>query len=200
MGLILKMRFYLIFLTILCSELIFSQTDKLILGNLTYLHEGIYTLFSQIEDNNPKYNSCLFENDGNLLLEYISVYYYDKGGIKKALEDRILLAVQSEKKYVQFQNRLYELILLGAISIFSLETTNAYSSGKQYTSAKFYYLDLKTGAIDKLNTTNIDPIIKQDSILYSSFLDIPQKKREKILYSYVLKFNMRNPLYIKEYE
>ncbi len=59
-----------------------------------------------------------------------------------------------------------------------------------------YFFDIKTGIVEKLNPTNINKIIMRDNLLYSNYSTISNSKKKKTLYSYILKFNKNNPIYV----
>ena len=58
------------------------------------------------------------------------------------------------------------------------------------------YVDLKTGKTNLLKPQNITEIFFHDPELYNEFNRLSESKQRKLIYSYVLKFNKRNPLYI----
>lgn len=175
---------------------LFSQESNSIFDNQIKLKEGVYTTLSEIIENNPKYHDCLFETKVDFWFGKMSIYYTDKFGAKHEFKDTILLVVEDGKRYVKYKNGFYKLILTGAISTFFIETS-VYSAGYEDKQAKLYFWDVKTGKTDKLNHTNIDEIIRRDSTVYSSYSAISDSKKAKTLYSYVLKYNLRNPIYIK---
>jgi hypothetical protein len=111
---------------------------------------------------------------------------------------------------VRYKNQIYKLILTGAISTFFIEhDRNLYLSNPGYSKYfvfprtdtyekdKLYFFDLKTGKIDILNRSKIERIIRRDGMLFASFSNISKSKQKKILYSYILKYNLSHPIYIK---
>jgi hypothetical protein len=98
---------------------------------------------------------------------------------------------------VYYKNQFYKLILKGPVSTFYTETTVTYASGYTDKNDKLYFVDLVTGKIDRLTPDNIDFVIKRDADLYSKFSDLPESQKRKTLYSYILKYNQNNPIFIK---
>jgi hypothetical protein len=192
------MRFLLIYIFLTWSKIILGQNDSLMFDNHIKLKEGVYTSFAEVLENSPKYHDCLFETKVDFWFGKMKIYYYDKLGIKNEFIDTILLVVQDGKRYVKYKNRFCKLILTGAISTFFIESIyNDYSTGNMDTDYKLFFIDLKTGTIDKLNPPNIDNIFKRNNLLYSEYSLLSNTKKKKTLYSFILKFNMQNPIYVK---
>lgn len=193
------MRYFLIIIFLTCSALLYAQRDSVIFDNQIKLKEGIYTSFSEIIANNPKYQNCSFETKGNFLFgKKLLIYYSDRFGNKFKFDDRILLVVHDGIRYVKFKKKFNKLILTGTISTFFIEKTyHDYRTGYTGTEDKLYFVDLKTNMIKRLKPIRIREIFRRDNILYSDYQSISDSKKRKTLYFYVLKYNMRNPIYIE---
>jgi len=195
------MRYISIFVFLTCSILLQSQDEKAKFDNEIELKEGIYTSFNEIIENDPKYYNCTVGVIADFgfggMLKGMIIYYYDELGIKYELQDTILLIIQDGEKYIRFHDSFYKLMLAGAISTFTIERqVHNYSTGYSESYENLFFLDLQTGVIEKLNPINIDKIIKRDNELYFNYSALSNSKKRKTLYSYVLKYNMRNPIYI----
>ena len=193
----MKMRIFLIIIFLTGFRFLFGQENNTIFDNKTNLTEGVYTTLSEILENNPKYHDCLFESKVNVWTGKIFIYYTDQSGARNELKDTILLVVEDGKRYVCYKKGFYKLILTGAISTFIIETIDYKAMGPDEVRAKIYFWDVMTGKMDKLNPYNVDDIIKRDRVIYETYSDISDLKKSKTLYSYILKYNMHNPVFIK---
>jgi hypothetical protein len=85
----------------------------------------------------------------------------------------------------------------GAISTFIVEKTRNQYPGYMEEVQKVFFYDLKTGIIDKLTPNNAENFLMRDNELYTTFSDLNMIQKNKMIYSYILKYNTRNPIYIK---
>jgi hypothetical protein len=189
------MGYRLLFIFLAMSKLVTAQDSSTVFDNKIKLNEGVYTSINEVLENNPKYFNCSFEIKVNAWFGGITIYYFDGLGTKHEFKDTILLVVQDNERYVNYKSRFYKLLLTGAISTFTIKTIYrdiGYSDIQQ----ELYFFDIKSGIIDKLNPTNINKIIMRDNLLYSNYSTISNSKKKKTLYSYILKFNKNNPIYV----
>jgi len=191
------MRHFIIFLFLLLPEFLLSQDDMSLFNNQIVLNEGIYTSLSEVLNNSPKYYDCQFEAKVDFWFGNTSIYYTDKSGTRHELNDTILLVVENGNKYVKYKKGFCKLIKVGAISTFMIDHTIKYSNGYQNTLTTLLFWDIQTGVMDILNVKNMDEILKRDSYIYSIYSGVPDSKKKKTLYSYVLQYNSRNPIYIR---
>lgn len=191
-----QMRLLLILIILSKSLNLFSQGDSIIFNNLIFKN-GIYTSHEEILKNDPKYFNCKLEIEIGWVLGKSTYFYYDQASIKQPFEDPIFAISIDGKLLIKYKDQFCRLILKGPISTFFTEKIYKYSTVYTYTENKLYFLDLTSGTIHLLTPENIDWLFKRDSELYSTYSKVSEKKKKKTLYSYVLKYNHRNPLYIK---
>lgn len=190
------MKHFIIFFFLILPEFLLSQEDMLIFDNHIELNEGVYTSLSEVLNNSPKYYDCRFEAKVDFWFGKTSIYYFDNSGTRQEFNDTILLVVEDRNRYVMYKNHVCKLILTGAISTFYIENTMIYSNGYSNTQTNLFYWDIQTGLIDKVNVTNMDEILKRDNSVYSIYSGLSNSVKKKTLYSYILKYNSRNPIYI----
>ena len=190
------MKHYIIFFFLIFPEFLLSQNEMSVFNNQVELTEGVYTSLSEVLNNSPKYNDCRFETKVGFWFGNMSIYYFDKTGTRHEFNDTILFVVEDGNRYVRYKNYFCKLILTGAISTFYIENTVVYSSNFANTQTVLFYWDIQTGIMDKVNVDNMDEILKRDSSIYSTYSEIPNSTKKKTLYSYILKYNAHNPIYI----
>ena len=190
------MKHFILFVFLVLPEFLLSQEDISIFNNQTILNEGVYTSLSEVLNNSPKYYDCRFESKVDYWFGKTSIYYFDNLETRHEFNDTILFVVEEGNRYVKFKKHFCKLILTGAISTFYIENTMVYSNGYSNTQTDLFYWDLQTGMMDKVNVTNMDEILKRDNSIYSIYSVLSNSVKKKTLYSYILKYNSRNPVYI----
>jgi len=63
------------------------------------------------------------------------------------------------------------------------------------TDLKQYLIDFKTGKTVEFTISNFESIIVHDMELYDEFISLRKKKKKKMKFIYLRKFNERNPIY-----
>jgi hypothetical protein len=190
----------ILFIVILLNYLpLYAQSDSVQLDSKFHFKNGIYSSYIEVLNNNPKYPDFLLETrrSSEVIFGGSDYIFYNKLLNKQPYTDPLFAFVDDGVLLVYYKKDFHKLILTGAISTFFTEMTTHFSNGYTTTDANLYFLDLITGNIDKLNPENIDSIIKRDSRFYTDYSSISYSDKKKILYSYVLKYNKRNPIYIK---
>jgi len=189
-----------LFIVILLNYLpLYAQTDSVQLDSKFHFKNGIYSSNLEVLNNNPKYPDYFLETRrGSEVIFGGSAYnFYNKLSNKQPYTDSLFAFVDNGVLLVYYKRDFHKLILTGAISTFFTENTIQYSTNYATIEDHLYFLDLETGNIDKLKPEKIDSIIKRDSQFYTDYSSISYSDKKKILYSYVLKYNKRNPIYIK---
>jgi len=193
-----QMKYLALFIFLISSEFLLAQDEVSVFDNQIKLEEGVYTSLSEILENSPKYYDCRFEYKVDYWFGKTSIYYFDKTGTRHEFNDTILLIVEDGVRYVNFKNHFCKLILTGAISTFYIENTYLYANGQNLVDTRLYFWDVLTGLINKLNRNTIDEVLQRDNFIYSTYSGISDSKKEKTLYSYILKYNSRNPILIRK--
>jgi hypothetical protein len=167
-----------------------------VFNNQIELKEGVYTSIPEVLINNPKYFDCRFETKVGFWFGNTSIYYYDLSGTRHEFNDTILFVVEDGNQYVKYGNHFCKLILTGAISTFYIENTIIYTNHYANTQTDLYYWDIETGTMGRVNVSNMDEILKRDSSINAVYSGISNSLKRKTLYSYILKYNAHNPIYI----
>jgi hypothetical protein len=191
------MRHFIILFFIILPGFIFSQDDAPSFNSKTVFNEGIYTTLSEVLSNSPKYHDCRFETKVDFWFgDKMSIFYFDTSGTRHEFNDTILFVVEEGIRYVNYKNHICKLILTGAISTFYIEKTAVYSNQSSYTETNLFFWDIQTGIMDKVNITKLDGILKRDNSIYSIYSGVSDAVKKKTLYSYILKYNAHNPIYM----
>ena len=59
-----------------------------------------------------------------------------------------------------------------------------------------YVLDFETGNIYQYNMKTVETILMRDPELYDEFIQLRRRKKNKLMFFYLRKYNKRNPLYL----
>jgi hypothetical protein len=176
---------------------LFGQSDSTLFDNTFKFKDGVYRTYKELLKNEPKYLNYRIDAKADGLFGKITFVIYDQMLNMQPFEDSVFAYVNNGTLAIFYMNHFYKLILKGTISTFYIETINVYSSGYTTKDDKLFFVDLMTGTIDKLNPSNINEFIKRDNELYSTYSTASESKIRKTLYSFILKYNQRNPLYIR---
>ena len=191
------MRHILIIIIILTTHCLFGQSDSSLFNSVFRFKDGVYTQNKEVLINEPKYLKHEVEAKVDVLLGKLKFYYIGESSAKHPLTDSIFAYVEQGSLFVYYKNQFHKLILKGPISTFYIETTTKYSTGYVDKYDKLYFVDILTGEINRLTPDNIDKVLKRDDELYLIFSNSSDSKKKKTLYSYIIKYNQNNPLYIK---
>jgi hypothetical protein len=192
------MKYILITIYLIQCISLFGQRDSVLFDKRFIFRDGIYTSNEEVLSNEPKYPNYILDPQGVMLYNSIQFYYYIKDQDKKVFPDSILGYAKDGIFYVLYKLQFYKLFNIGSISTFLFEVTSNYYPEVYITNEKVGFFDLKTGLIDKVSIAKIDDLLKRDIELYSTFSKISLFDKKKALYPYILKYNMRNLIYIKK--
>ena len=188
-------HFVTLLLLITCN--VFGQHHKEAITNLFVFNKGIYTSFTELLTNSPKYLNCQFEIV-RPLAGYPSYYYYDSLNKQHVFEDSLFAIVQEGTLFLYFKEVFYKRSLAGAITI--LMRTNWHSAFQRHYDIfedNICILDFETGKVGLLKFKLIDLIIQRDPLLHKDFLSMENKGDKNNLLRYIIKYNERNPFYLK---
>ncbi len=191
------MKYSVLFIFLIYSGFLHAQEEVSVFDNKIKLQEGVYTSLSEILENSPKYYNDQFEYTVSFWTGQSAMFYFDESGNRQNFEDTIVMIVEDGARYVNFKNHFCKLILTGAISTFYIESTYQYANGQNLVDTRLFFWDVQTGLINRLNRNTIDEVLKRDNYIYSTYSGISDSKKEKTLYSYILRYNSRNPILIR---
>lgn len=191
------MRYILIVILTLNYFTLQAQNEGTAFDVRFKLKNGIYTSNVEILTNNPKYPDCKLEVDGYSLFGRASFNYYNESSEMQPYSDSLFAFVKNGILTIYYGYEFRKLIVTGPISLFYIESTVSYTYGYSHTDDRLFYFDLITGDIGKMNPLNMKEIFKRDPFVYSEYSQLSVVKGKKALYSTVIKYNMRNPIYIR---
>jgi ribosomal protein S17E len=155
-------------------------------------NNGIYTCFAELINNSPRYLKCKLdiERPPVGLPKY---YYYDSLQKKHTFYDSCFAVVTDGMLFIRQEEVFIKGYYLGSITILK-------ASGMDL-SANFVdlilLLDFETGKIVSLFDSFLTDIFQRDLVLYEEFMNDQSKNQTNKLISYIIKYNNRNPLYLK---
>jgi hypothetical protein len=201
------MRLLVLFCVILLCNSLLAQSDSVLFNKDFKFKDGIYTQNIEFIRNSPKYRKDEIEVKGDVRSGKVKFYLREESSKNYPLQDSIFAYVEQGNLFFCYENRFYRPILKGPISTFYIEKVKTVQAPNlsnnqtvpmrtQYKDDKLFFVDILTGKIDRLTPNNIDYVIKRDNQLYLKFSEVSNSKKNKTLYSYVLKYNQDNPLYI----
>ena len=191
------MRYLLIVILTLNCFALHAQTESAAFDAKFKFQNGIYTSKAEIMNNEPKYPDCALEVDGYSLFGKASFNYYNESSEMQPYTDSLYAFVKSGILTIYYGHEFRKLIVTGAISLFYIESTVSYTYTYAHTDDRLFYFDLITGDIGKLNSLNMNEIFKRDPVVYSAYSQLSVLKGKKALYSTVINYNKRNPIYIR---
>jgi hypothetical protein len=191
------MKYILICLSIFKTFLVYGQIDSTVFDRNFNFKNGIYSTYAEVLSNNPKYPGYKIDHNAQFYYSKIQFYYFDRDLNKQPFNDSVFAIAEEGILFVKYKNQLFKLMNKGAISTFIVEKTRNQYPGYMEEVQKVFFYDLKTGIIDKLTPNNAENFLMRDNELYTTFSDLNMIQKNKMIYSYILKYNTRNPIYIK---
>ncbi len=179
--------------------------------------DGIFLNFQQVKDNNPipksqilttiDYNSFdfynrLFEN------KYITVY--DNLGIQKKILVKSIWGFSDKGVlYINLNDEFNRIPVFGSISHFTANKTVQEYDPYRYNNSYYYYnepystktvmvqylLDFETGKVYVFSVNSVESILMKDPELYEEFSKLSNRKKKKLKFLYVRKYNQKHPIY-----
>ncbi len=185
--------------------------------------EGIYLNFDQVKTNSPLPKSRIITSDDSedpdffdKILNKDIIQYYDNLGNKTNLYVKNVWGYSRNGFiYVKMEDGFYRITLIGLISHFIANQTvyeSYYPSYYNYyydpyhmspypsttTEMRQYLLDFSTGRILDYNENSLEVLLMQDPALHDEYSSLSRKKRKRLKFVYIRKFNEKNPLYFPQ--
>lgn len=190
------MKNYLLFILIFFPCTLFSQSTN---GEFCFkidLKNGIYSTYQEVLKNNPKYPDCVLRVQ-HARLDTVFYNYVDKNSRVHDYEDAVFAIVNNNILYIRNHGGFYKVIIRGPISIINREVYLTYFNGITDAENQIFIVDFETGEILKFKTYILEEILKRDRELFTEFSKLSNSKKKNSLYSYILRYNERNPILIK---
>ncbi len=214
----------LILSTIILFSVIFtfSQTGDIRKDKVKYtpafkFKDGIFINFQQVKDNNPvpksqilttiDYNTFDFYNK-LFLNKYITIY--DNLGIQKKINtSRIWGFSNRGVLFINLNDEFNRIPVFGSISHFTANKTIQEYDPYRYNNSYYYYndpysektvlmqylLDFDTGKIYNFDVKSVEAVISKDPELYEEFSKLSKRKKNKLKFVYIRKYNQKHPIY-----
>jgi hypothetical protein len=190
------MRYQLFILLGFLSIAGLPQSGPVVFNNSVNLKNGIYTSFYEVLKNSPKYPDCTLQVRQQLL-DTAYFQYLDPDQRLHDYEDPLFAVVKNDILYVRYRTRLCKVLIRDAVSIMNKELTYYLTYRYVETEDHIFMVDFRKGTVKKLNADNLEEILVRDPVLYEEFSKLSVSKKRKSLYSYILKYNDRNPVYME---
>ena len=183
--------------------------------------DGIYLNYLQVKENLPvpksqivtdiQYNSFDFFEK---LFEKDEISIYDNLGVKKDLKINDIWGFSDKGVlYINMNNEFNRIPVFGSIGHFIANKTYTeydpyrynpyrtydpyyYDYGSTKTVLMQYLLDFETGKIYDFNYKSVELLISKDAELYEEFVSLSKRKRKKLKFLYIRKYNNKHPIYL----
>jgi hypothetical protein len=189
--------------------------------------DGIFLNFQQLKTNTPipksqivseiDYDSFdFFEN----LLEDDEIVLYDELGVKQEVKTEKLWGFSDKGVlYVNLNDDFHRIPVFGSISHFIADKTyvdnypdsyNPYNTYNRYNSYYYsdsrstktvmvqYLLDYETGKFYEFDVKSVELLISKDPDLFEEFSKLSGRKKNKLKFLYIRKYNQNHPIYLPE--
>ncbi len=209
--------FFVFILTVGFSQNTESPKNKVKYTPAFKFTDGIFLNFQQVKDNNPipksqilttiDYNSFDFYDR---LLENKFITLYDNLGIQKKIAvDKIWGFSDKGILYINVNDEFNRIPVFGSISHFIANKTVQEYDPYRYNNSYYYYndpystktvmvqylLDFETGKLYDFTVGSVEKIISKDPELYEEFSKLGNRKKKKLKFLYIRKYNQKYPVY-----
>jgi len=211
-----------IVLFILLSVNISAQVNKTPDGSVKYspafkFKDGIYTNFLQVKQNQPIPKSQIVTDIDyaafdfyDRLLEGKTITIYDNLGVNQEIETKLIWGFSNKGVlYINLNDEYNRIPVFGSISHFIANKTyidydpHSYNSYNRYSYDPYttktvmmqYLLDFGSGKLYDFNYKSVELLIASDIDLYEEFSKLSNRKKKKLQFLYVRKYNQKHPVY-----
>jgi len=170
-----------------------------------------YKIVSSVPPTSPAY---LYEVTQKDTFHYIG----DNGYITPYPTKKIWGFSENNTVFIQYLNQFNRIIIIGTIGFFMSQvtvTSTIYNDPYYYSSyynPYYYYpginlphevknneikrflIDFRTGNVIPFSYKNLEVLLSADTELYNEYLSLSKRKRKKMIFLYLRRFNERNPL------
>ncbi len=177
--------------------------------------DGIFINFEQVKKNNPIPKAVIVSENSiddydffEKITENFVISFYDQLGNKKNIETEKIWGYSKQGiLYVNYNDEFNRIPVVGSISHFishyvSISTNYVpYGYGTMnipvtQTEIRQYLFDFDSGKIMDFDYKTIEILLMKDAELYDEFNKLGRRKKTKLKFLYVRKFNDKHPLYI----
>lgn len=203
----------LLLLFFLFSAGLNAQNDSLVYGPGFGFHEGLYLSFDQFRANRPVPVSRIISEYDSTALDYLrkivstkTIRFINDAGAEEEISPGKLWGFsENNSVYIRFNGDFNKVVVIGSLCHFTAmyttymstgpTTMGGPSTGTPVQSLQQYMLDMRTGQVSDFVLPNVETLLQRDPALYKEFMEIKKRKRKKLVFFYLRKYNERNPLY-----
>ncbi len=175
--------------------------------------EGIYLSFDQFRANRPVPVSRIISEYDSTALDYLrkivstkTIRFMNDAGAEEEISPGKLWGFsENNSVYIRFNGDFNKVVVIGSLCHFTAmyttymstgpTTMGGPSTGTPVQSLQQYMLDMRTGQVSDFVLPNVETLLQRDPALYKEFMEIKKRKRKKLVFFYLRKYNERNPLY-----
>ena len=217
------MKLKTITLLLLISTSIFAQKQQVKYTPAFKFTDGIFENILQVKENNPilksqivtnlNYNS--FDFFEQLFEEKIIKVYNNLGVLKEIDPEKIWGFSDKGILYININGTYNRIPVFGNICHFIADKTfveydpyytNTYSYRRNYDSQNYstktvmmqYLLDFETGKIYEFDYQSVEKLIAKDIELFEEFSKLRKRKKRKLKFLYIRKYNKKHPIYFNK--
>ncbi|NPA69050.1 MAG: hypothetical protein GXO50_10615 [Chlorobi bacterium] len=180
--------------------------------------DGIFLNFEQLKNNSPvpksQIQTTLDYNDFDFYerlfrdKEFITIY--DNLGVRKKIKIKNIWGFSDKGVlYININNEFNRIPVFGSISHFVAEQTVREYNPYYYGYSSYYYddpynvktvtvqylLDFETGKLYEFTVNSVEKLISRDPELYEEFSKLSPRKKKKLKFLYIRKYNQKHPVY-----
>ncbi len=174
-----------------------------------------YKIISNISKKSPLFISEAVKKD--------TIYYINNNGLISPVPTKTLWGYcENNTVFINYNGKFNRIIIIGSIGFFisqitvtSSEYVEPYNPYYYYDSYYYpmsgteravksdelrrYLIDFKTGQVLPFSYQNLEILLSADTELYQQYTSLRKRKRKKLAFMYLRRFNERNPLYLPNY-
>lgn len=222
----MKIKIFLFLLIVSPYVGVYAQSDTVPSDYVKYstsykFKDGLFLDFDQVKKNDPipksqivtniNYNSFDFYEK---LFDNKTISLYDNLGNKQDIEIKNIWGFSDKGVlYINLNDEFNRIPVFGNICHFIANKTyteyDPYSYYPYNRYSNYYYdnrttktvlmqyiIDFETGKIYDFNYKSVELLISKDAELYEEFVKLSKRKKKKLKFLYVRKFNIKHPVYL----
>lgn len=210
----------------LLPAFLFAQDSIIYDANFEF-YDGLYLSFDDFRNDNPiafESVTSQYSVDDPMFLETMlenrEISYADRFGHSRTLSiDNLWGYSRRGKPFIGFKGQKYlgilfkdnsrgknsdnfgQFVVVGQISVFQVNmmTTRYISGGSSWDTNQLLF-SIKEGKVFDYNGPEFEKLIKEDPELYQEFMKLEISDKKQQMFSFILRYNQRHPLYFPFYE
>lgn len=219
-------RIIILSVVVLVFSGIKGQTDKIPDNHVKYttaykFKDGLYLNFDQVKNNDPIQKSQIVTNIDydsfdfySKLFENKKISLYDNLGNRKEIEIKKIWGFSDRGiLFINLNDEFNRIPVFGNICHFiANQTYTEYDPYNYYPYNRYsnyyydnrstktvlmqYLIDFESGKIYDFNYKSVELLLAKDVELYEEFVNLSNRKKKKLKFLYVRKYNTKHPVYL----